>query len=82
MPFLLGNVALIVFSFSMGVPRLLRYFTFLSGAIALVALVFFLGQSYLGLGIGGVERIVAYPQTVWLIVFGLYIARNHLIKKS
>jgi hypothetical protein len=37
------------------------------------------GQAYasshdLGLGEGGIERVVAYPQTVCLIVTGFYLA--------
>lgn len=80
LPFLLGNVGLIILSISLTTPRLLRYYTFLTGIIALIALVFFYTQHYLGLGIGGMERIVAYPQTFWLIIFGLYISSNHPIK--
>ena len=41
--------------------------------IGLVALSFFLKNVYLGLGIGGMERIVSYPQTIWMIVFGAYV---------
>jgi hypothetical membrane protein len=80
LPFLLGNVALIILSFSLIVPRLLRFYTCISGVIALIALVFFYTQHYLGLGIGGMERFVAYPQTFWLIVFGLYISSSHIRK--
>jgi hypothetical membrane protein len=82
LPFLLGNVALVIFSLSLAIPRLLRYYTFLSGILALIALIFFYTDHYLGLGIGGMERIVAYPQTLWLIVFGVYISSNHIMKKS
>jgi hypothetical protein len=32
---------------------------------------------YFGLGAGSMERIAAYPETLWLIRFGLYISRNH-----
>jgi hypothetical membrane protein len=81
LPFVLGNLGLILLSISLTIPRLLRYYTFLSGALALIALVFFYTQHYLGLGIGGMERLVAYPQTVWLIVFGIYISTNHIMKK-
>jgi hypothetical membrane protein len=82
LPFLLGNAGLIVLSISLPIPRLLRYYTFLTGVIALIALVFFYTGHYLGIGIGGMERIVAYPQTFWLIVFGLYISSNHPIKNT
>lgn len=77
LPFLLGNVALVVFSFTLPVPKLFRYYTLLSGIITLMALVLLLTGRYLGIGIGGMERIVAYPQTVWLIVFGVYASAKH-----
>jgi len=80
LPFLLGNVALIILSVSLAIPRLLRYYTFISGVLALIALAFFYSQHYLGLGIGGMERLVAYPQTFWLIAFGLYISSSHIRK--
>jgi hypothetical membrane protein len=82
LPFLLGNVALIIFSISLAIPRLLRCYTFLSGFIALTALVLFSTQHYSGLGIGGMERLVAYPQTIWLIVFGVYASLSHIMKNS
>lgn len=82
LPFLLGNAGLVILSISLNIPRLLRYYTFLTGVIALIALVFFYTGHYLSLGLGGMERLVAYPQTFWLIVFGVYISSNHIIKKS
>jgi hypothetical membrane protein len=80
LPFLLGNIGLIILGTSLAIPKLLRYYTLLSGVIALIALVFFYTQHYLGIGIGGMERFVAYPQTLWLIAFGLYISSSHLMK--
>jgi hypothetical membrane protein len=35
---------------------------------------------HLGVGDGAMERIAAYPETIWLIVFGLYIAQDHYRK--
>jgi hypothetical membrane protein len=78
LPFFIGNLGMIILSFALDIPKPLRYYTFLSGAIALMALVFFGTHHYLGIGIGGMERLTAYPQTVWLIVFGVYIASNHI----
>jgi hypothetical membrane protein len=82
LPFLVGNVALIIFSISLAIPRLLRCYTFASGFIALTALILFYTQHYSGLGIGGMERLVAYPQTIWLIVFGVYASWSHITKNS
>ncbi len=77
LPFALGNVALIVFGLVLDMPRLFRVYTILSGAVALVALWLFVSQHYFGLGEGGMERLVAHPQTIWLILFGIYMTRNH-----
>jgi hypothetical membrane protein len=69
--FLLGNIGLVVLGPSLPAPRAIRLYTVLSGGIALVALVFYAGSHHLGLGEGGIERVVAYPQTLWQLVFGL-----------
>lgn len=80
LPFLIGNLALVVLGFTLRLPQILRYYTSISGLVALVALVallLFLTHTYLRLGIGGMERLTAYPQTVWLIIFGIYSLRQH-----
>lgn len=78
MPFLIGNIGIMILGLSLDIPRRLRFYTLLSGVIALTALLFFSNHNYLGLGVGGMERLVAYPQTIWLISFGAYISRNHI----
>jgi hypothetical membrane protein len=80
LPFLIGNLGILILGISIKIPIRLRIFTLFAGTIALVALVLFITNRYLGLGEGGMERIVAYPQTVWLIVFGVYISKNHYAK--
>ena len=81
LPFLIGNLAMIILGASLSLPRVLKLYTILSGAVSLIALVGFETHTYIGLGSGGMERIVAYPQTLWLIVFGLYMSRNHYLRK-
>ncbi len=81
LPFLVGNVGLLILGWALDVPRTLRVYTLVSGIVSLVALVFFTTHTYLGLGIGGMERITAYPQTMWLIVFGVYISKNHILER-
>ena len=76
MPFLFGNISLIILGLTLEIPRWFKYLTVLSGALALVALLFFLKDEYLIFGLGGMERIVAYPQTLWLIVFGIYVSAH------
>jgi hypothetical membrane protein len=83
LPFAIGNLCLIILSLSIpNLSRIVRIYTFLSGFLPIVALILFLSHSYAGLGIGGMERIVAYPQTIWLIFFGLYMSRNHYMKNK
>ena len=83
MPFLIGNVGIIILGAVLKLPVRLRWFSLATGIISLIGLAFFITNYYLGLGIGGMERIVAYPQTIWLIVFGLYISKNHYqLRKS
>jgi hypothetical membrane protein len=40
------------------------------GAITLVGLVLYNSQNFLGLGPGGMERVIGYPPVVWAIGFG------------
>ena len=67
-PFVLGNASLIIVALSLKMPALLRLYFFLSGVMALLGLVAYASSYDLGLGEGGIERVVAYPQTVCLIV--------------
>jgi len=46
------------------------YFSIILGLVTLVALVLYIGSEYLGLGPGGMERMVVYPVLVWSIGFG------------
>jgi hypothetical membrane protein len=77
-PFFVGNVALIILSWTLAMSLRVRVYTAVSGALGLLALVLFVGLGVdLGLGAGGMERVIAYPQSIWLIFFGLYMSRNH-----
>lgn len=76
--FVLGNVALIVFGFTLPAPRVFRWYSITSGTVALVALVLFLSHHRLFLELGGMERTVAYPLLLWLIVAGGYFATRRV----
>jgi hypothetical membrane protein len=78
LPFLIGNLGLVILGFVLDLPKTLRYYTLLSGFISLIALGLFISHTYLGLGQGGMERVTAYPQTMWLIVFGVYTSGSHI----
>jgi hypothetical membrane protein len=76
-PFALGNASLIILALSFKMPAVLRVYSFLSGVMALLGLVAYASSHYLGLGEGGMERVVAYPQTVCLVVIGFYLAARY-----
>lgn len=81
--FLIGNISLVALGISLRrIPMPLRIYTFLSGLLALAAMYFFVQQDYGILGIGGVERIVSYPQILWLCLFGAYMSRSHTSRAS
>ena len=82
LPFLIGNLSMIILGLCLAMPKNLRVYTILSGVISLIAATLFAVNAYLGIGIGGMERIAANLQTVWLIVFGLYISKNHFAKNT
>jgi hypothetical membrane protein len=73
LPFVLGNIALFVLAFALEMPVPLRAYAFFSGSVAILGLAAFASSHYLGLGEGGMERIVAYPQTIFLVVIGCYL---------
>jgi hypothetical membrane protein len=79
LPFFVGNLGILILGFSLDAPRWLHLYSVITGIVTLVALAFFVTHTYLGSGIGGMERLTGYPQTVWLIIFGIYISANRYI---
>lgn len=47
-------------------------FTTIAGVVGAVATVLFVEEIFLGLGIGGMERVAAYPLPIWMIVVGAW----------
>jgi len=41
--------------------------------VTLLALVLYASSTYLGLGEGGMERMIAYPALIWIAGFGAYL---------
>ena len=68
--FLFGGLSAIVSYKLLKSP--LSYFSVLLGVISLVALILFMTGNHLGLGPGGMERMVAYPTLLWGIGIGGY----------
>ncbi len=77
LPFVVGNLALIILGLSLDLPRLFRWYTLVSGVVSLAAFGLFISHNYAGIGLGGMERLTAHPQTIWLILFGVYMSRRH-----
>lgn len=69
--FLFGNVAAIYSSRSVRPP--VSYLFIMLGLIGLSALVLLIVTQDLGLGQGGIERLVFYPAMFWLMAFGVYV---------
>lgn len=69
--FLFGNLAA-VYSYKMVRPPLSHMFAVL-GLVGLSALALFGTETYLGLGVGGMERMILYPTMFWAIAFGAYL---------
>jgi len=53
------------------------YFSILMGLASITALVLFGANNYLGLGPGGMERMIAYPVILWAMSFGGYLMSPH-----
>jgi len=61
-----------IISYKMQKPPL-SYLSVMLGAFALLAIVFTFSGTYLGLGKGGMERMIAYPVLLWVVGFGGYL---------
>jgi hypothetical membrane protein len=72
-----GSLAIFVLGVVLPLPERLRWPMRIVSPIALVALALFASHHYLGIGGGTMERIAAYPETIWLISFGVYISASH-----
>jgi hypothetical membrane protein len=69
--FLFSGLSAIV-SYRLQKPPM-SYFAVLLGAVTLLALALFGSGSYLGLGRGGMERMITYPVLLWNAGFGGYL---------
>jgi hypothetical membrane protein len=51
----------------------LSLFSVCLGGVSLLAMGFLVAGQYLGLGLGGIERLVAYPLLLWIVAFGSHL---------
>ncbi len=77
--FLGGGIGLLAVGFAMREPphwgAFSLPFSFLCGLVTLVAIVLFTANIYLGIGPGGMERVIVAPILVWAIVEGIHVSR-------
>jgi hypothetical membrane protein len=73
--FLFGGLSAIMFYEAEETP--FSWLSVVLGAVGLVALALFISGYYLGLGCGGMERMIAYPILLWGVGLG-----GHLISTS
>lgn len=71
----IGNIAILVLGGLLTLPESMRRSMLMFSSLALVALLCFAAHRSFGIGRGTMERIAAYPVTIWLISFGFYIWR-------
>lgn len=69
--FFFGGLTAILISFRL--QSLMRYISVILGVVGLVALVLFVSGQFGGIGLGGMERMIAYPVLLWEIAFGGYL---------
>lgn len=69
--FVFGNLAAIL-AYRLEPPPL-RWISPALGILGLAALGLGLSGTYLGLGFGGMERMVAYPALLWAVAFGAFL---------
>ncbi len=53
--------------------RPFAYLSVLLGVLSLLAFALFALQQYAGLGVGGMERMIVYPNLVWMVGFAGYL---------
>jgi hypothetical membrane protein len=73
----IGNVAIFALGALLTLPESMRRYMLTFSSLSLAALVCFASHKYFGIGGGMMERVAAYPETIWLITFGLYIWKFH-----
>ena len=77
--FTAGNIAMIVFGLALAQRPshrgLLTVFSIFAGTLGFLATLLFVSGHYIGIGLGGMERVAAYPMTVWQIVMGVALLR-------
>jgi hypothetical membrane protein len=76
-----GQLAILVLGLVLRqIPDWLREFMLVTSLFVLLAGISIAFKHQFGVGEGALERLAQYPESVWLILFGFYISRNHYRK--
>jgi hypothetical membrane protein len=54
----------------------MRYITVTLVAVSAAGLILLFSGNYLGLGLGGMQRVGVYPMLLWSVAFGAYLTRG------
>src|SRR5215469_18132176 len=72
-----GQLAILILGLVLReIPDWLREFMLVTSLIVLLAGISIAGKHQFGIGGGALERLAQYPESLWLILFGLYISRD------
>ena len=63
------------------IPDWLREFMLVTSLLVLLAGISIAGKHQFDIGAGALERLAQYPESVWSILFGFYISRDHYRNK-
>jgi hypothetical membrane protein len=78
----LGQLAILILGLVLReIDDWLREFMLVTSLLVLLAGISIAGNHHFGIGGGALERLAQYPESVWLILFGFYISRNHYRKE-
>ena len=74
----IGNLSVLLLGISLNrIHVIMRTYTIVSAMMSLGAFALFSLEVHLGLGRGGMERLISYPFTIWMVTFGLYALLSH-----
>ena len=77
-----GQLAILILGLVLReIDNWLREFMLVTSLLVLLAGISIAGKHQFGIGSGALERLAQYPESVWLILFGLYISRDHYRKR-
>ena len=77
-----GQLAILILGLVLReIPDWLREFMIVTSLFVLLAGISIAGKHQFGIGAGALERLAQYPESVWLILFGFYISRDHYRNK-